>query len=226
MVLDEQLVRYAKDLAQVYAAREAAEAAWAETLIQLLEARLPILRGHHRRVAYWADHLNQALHRPLPPRVLVRAARLHDVGFLAIPDRVIDAWVQAVSENRQPPEAVRKRFLSHASIGAEILSALPEFQDAAEWIRFHHEAWNGQGGPAGLKGEAIPLGARVLAVAEAFDYLTHLQKRLSLPAARERLAELAGRRLDPGLAETFLELPLESLLQNYLWLEAHEGPGD
>jgi len=226
MALDEQLVRYAEDLARVYAAREEAEAAWAGTLIQLLELRMPFLKGHHRRVAYWADRLNQALDQPLPSKALVRAARLHDVGFLAIPDAVIEAWAQAVSENRLPSDVIRKRFLSHARVGAEILAGLPGFEEAAEWIRYHHEAWDGEGEPEGLAGEAIPLGARVLAVAEAFDYLTHLQKRLSLPAARERLGELSGRRLDPALVEVFLELPLESLLENYLWLEAHEGLGD
>jgi len=66
----------------------------------------------------------------------------------------------------------------------------------------------------------------VLAVAEVFDYQTHLQKGLSIPAARERLLAVAGERLDPALVTAFLELPLESLHENLLWLETHEGPGD
>jgi len=220
------LVRYAEDLARVYAAREEAEAAWAETLVHLLEIRIPFMKGHHHRVAYWADHLNRALEQPLPPKVLIRAARLHDVGFLAVPDAVIEAWAEAVSENGSIDDELRRRFLAHAQIGAEILLGLPGFEEASEWIRYHHESWDGKNALWGLKGEGIPLGARVLAVAEAFDYLTQLQKRLSLPAARERLAELAGRRLDPALVEAFLELPLESLYENYQWLEAHEGTGD
>ena len=226
MALDEQLVRYAKDLARVYAAREEAEAAWTGVLVRLLETRLPLLKGHHRRVAYWSDHLNRALGQPLPAKVLSRVAGLHDLGFLAIPDAVIAAWGQAASENRDPDPETKRRFLAHAEIGAEILAGLPGLAEAADWVRHHHEAWDGSGGPLGIAGAAIPLGARVLAVAEVFDYLTQMQERLSIPAARERLAELAGRRLDPTLVETFQELPLESLFENYLWLEAHEGLGD
>ncbi len=226
MALDEQLVRYARDLARVYAAREEAEAAWEEALVRLLEHRFPQLKGHHRRVAYWADHLNRALGEPLPRRALFRAARLHDIGLLALTDATVLAWAQAVAEGRMPDAPVRKAFLAHAPLGAEALAALPGFAEGAVWVRHHHEAWDGQGGPEGLAGEAIPLGARVLAVAEVFDYQTYLQKRLSVPAARERLAAFAGERLDPALVAAFLELPLESLFENLIWLEAHEGPGD
>ena len=226
MALDEQLVRYARDLARVYADREETEAAWGEALVRLLEHRFPHLEGHHRRVTYWADHLNRRLGEPLSRRSLLRAARLHDVGLLALPDETVRAWVRSVSEGERPDEPVRQDFLTHAPLGAEVLVALPGFAEGAEWVRHHHEAWDGSGGPAGLAGEAIPLGARVLAVAEVFDYQTHLQKGLSIPAARERLLALAGGRLDPALVTAFLELPLESLHENLLWLEAHEGPGD
>ncbi len=225
MALDEQLVRYARDLAQVYAAREEAEAAWEEAFVHLLERRFPLLKGHHRRVAYWADHLNRALGEPLPRRALLRAARLHDIGLLALADATVQAWARALAEDRAPGTEVREAFLAHAPLGAEALATLPGFTEGAVWIRHHHEAWNGEGGPEGLAGEAIPLGSRVLAVAEVFDHQTYLQKRLSVPAARERLATLAGERLDPVLVAAFLELPLESLFENLIWLEAHEDPG-
>ncbi len=226
MALDEQLVRYARDLARVYAAQEETEAAWEDALVRLLEHRFPELEGHHRRIAYWVDHLNRALGEPLPRRTLFRAARLHDIGLLALSDATVLAWTQAVAEGRKPEVAVRQAFLAHAPLGAEALAALPGFAEGALWVRHHHEAWNGEGGPEGLAGEAIPLGSRVLAVAEAFDCQTYLQKRLSVPAARERLAALAGERLDPALVAAFLELPLESLFENLIWLEAHESPGD
>jgi len=223
MTLDEQLVRYAKDLARIYTARERTESAWGETLIALLERRIPLLKGHHRRVAFWSQHLNQALGTPLPPKTLVQAALLHDVGLLALPDAIVQDWAEAVSEKRLPNPYTRERFVAHAKIGGEVLSRLPGFEEAADWIRHHHDAWSRGYAESGLHGEAIPLGARILAVAEVFDYFTHLQKRLSLPAARERLQSLAAKRLDPQLVQAFLELPLEALLENFRWVQAHEG---
>ena len=223
MALDEQLVRYARDLARVFADREEAEAAWGEALVRLFEHRFPHLKGHHRRVAYWAGHLNRGLGEVLPPRSLLRAARLHDIGLLALSDETVEAWTEAVARGEKPKAEVRGAFFAHAPLGAEVLAVLPGFLEATPWVRHHHEFWDGSGGPEGLAGEAIPLGARILAVAEVFDYLTRLQKGLSIPAARERLEAASGHRLDPELVAAFLELPLESLHENLRWLEAHEG---
>jgi len=223
MGLDEQLVRYARDLARVYADREELDDAWARVMVRLLELRVPELRGHHRRVAYWSQHLNRALGNPLAPRALLRAAELHDAGLLALDDEPIRAWFAATARGERPPETMRKRLYQHAPIMAELVRHLPGMSEAAEWIRYHHERWDGRG-LFGLAAEEIPLGARVLAVAEVFDHLAFLSKRLSLAAAREKMEAEAGQRLDPELTAAFLSLPLESLIANLEWI--YEDSGD
>ncbi len=226
MALSEQLVRYAEDLARVYAETERTLdqilAAW----VGLLEAKIPPLRGHAARVVYWTERLNQVLPAPLPARELRRAAWLHDIGFLAQPDREVAGWLAAAARARSTEGAGAAHLFEHAELGARMLTPVEAFRPFLPWIRHHHERWDGSGKPEGLAGEAIPLGARVLAVAEVMEFYTRLAQPLSLAGVRKRLGELAGRQLDPRLVEAFLGLPLEELFENYRWLEAHAGSGD
>jgi PAS domain S-box-containing protein/putative nucleotidyltransferase with HDIG domain len=133
---------------------------------------------------------------------LREAAALHDIGKIAIPDRVLlkpgrlDTQQQTVME-------------THAALGARLLSrsSSPVLQMAAVIAATHHEWWNGSGYPSGLEGERIPLVGRIVAVADVFDALTH--ERPYMPAwpvsqAIARVGRAAGSQFDPRVVEAFL----------------------
>ena len=157
-------------------------AATLETLIQALDARDPSSRGHARRVQAGAMEIGRTLGLdPEGLRALRLAALLHDVGKVVVPEHVL-------CKPGRLSDAEFEKVKAHPLAGVAILapSGLPE--PVLEIIRHHHERWDGHGYPEGLQGTAIPLGARILAVADALESLT------SERAWRGRLppAEAAG----------------------------------
>jgi putative two-component system response regulator len=135
---------------------------------------------------------------------LRRAAPLHDLGKLAIPDAILLKPGALTAPERATVE-------HHTRLGAEMLagSSSPLLELAREIALCHHERWDGTGYPAGLRGEAIPLGARIVAVAEVFDELTHDRPyREAWPAARvlDEIQRGAGTQFDPGVVAVFLAL--------------------
>ncbi len=224
----DQMVRYARDLAKVYAEAERTQSELLKAMIALVEFRFPWARGHSERVAYWAQRLNEVLGRPLDPRMVYRAGILHDLGMIAVPDALVSAYFSAPPSLRLADPEHARRLMQHAELGAEALSKISEFSVIVPWVRHHHEAWNGKGWPDGLSGEAIPLGARILGVAEVFDHLFELQPgpRPSLGRVRGEMAKLSGTRLDPDLVAAFLRLPLEELWENWLWMVENEDSSD
>jgi putative two-component system response regulator len=132
------------------------------------------------------------------------AARLHDIGKVGIPDRIL-----ATSEKLK--EAERDLMSAHAVIGAELLakSPLPQLRLAEEIARCHHEWWDGTGYPSKLKGKRIPLHARIVAVADVFDALTHGRPYAPAWEVEKALEEIKSRRgtqFDPDIADRFVEL--------------------
>jgi len=134
-----------------------------------------------------------------------RAAPLHDVGKIGIPDLIL------LKPGRLTPEefAVMK---THTTIGARILSggSFPLLKLAEEIALRHHERWDGSGYPGGLAGEAIPLSGRILAVADSFDALTHERPYKQAWPVEEAMAEVAsqsGRQFDPRVVAAFLAFP-------------------
>ena len=132
------------------------------------------------------------------------AARLHDIGKVGIPDRIL-----ATSEKLK--EAERDLMSAHAVIGAELLakSPLPQLRLAEEIARCHHEWWDGTGYPAKLKGKRIPLHARIVAVADVFDALTHGRPYAPAWGIEKALEEIKSRRgtqFDPDIADRFVGL--------------------
>lgn len=132
------------------------------------------------------------------------AARLHDIGKIGIPDGIL-------LKNGRLNEAEMKLMQTHAMIGSEILaqSNVPHMQMAEEIARFHHEHWNGGGYPFGIGETAIPLAARITALADVFDALTHkrpYKEAWSVDSALETIASLKGRQFDPELTDLFLAL--------------------
>jgi putative two-component system response regulator len=132
------------------------------------------------------------------------AARLHDIGKIGIPDGIL------LKPDRLN-EAEREIMKTHATVGGELLaqSEIPHMQMAEDIARFHHEWWDGSGYPNGIGGAAIPIAARITALVDVFDALTHRRPyKESWPVARalEEIAYLSGHQFDPELTTLFLAL--------------------
>jgi putative two-component system response regulator len=166
----------------------------------LAEARSVYREDHLLRVARYSGQLAEAL--GLGDRTAAtirRAALLHDVGMIAVPDAIL----------RQPRSLTPAEFAKikrHAVLGAELSRVLPDGSAISAIIRGHHERWHGEGYPDGLAGERIPVGARIVAVADAFDALTTerpYRAALSMAEALEVLWFGAEAQWDPSLVEAF-----------------------
>jgi HD-GYP domain-containing protein (c-di-GMP phosphodiesterase class II) len=167
-----------------------------------VDAKDPLHGAHHMRVASLAAQIAGELGWPWQPRAaLHEAALVHDVGKIWIPDEILQ-------EPGPLLPADYDRVKAHATLSASMVAAVLD-ADQASWIRSHHERWDGQGYPDGLAGEDIPEGARILAVADAWDAMTHT--RLYCPrldaadAADECLAE-RGRQFWPLAVEALITL--------------------
>ncbi len=172
-------------------------------LVDQVERRDHTPPGHGQRTARYAAMLaeNLALLED-DRRDLDLAARLHDLGKVAIRPNVL-AKVGVLSA----PE--RESLRQHPDRGASFLSGVPALQRVAQIVRHHHEKYSGSGYPDGLRGERIPLGARILAIADAYDVLTTrgIQgEALGWQAALDRLREDRGEHFDPWLFDLFEEL--------------------
>ena len=173
-----------------------------EVFASLLELRAPGEAAHARRVAALGRDLARAVGLGEREREDVYLAGvLHDIGKIALPDALLQRPHHALSEAEQ--EEVRR----HVLVGCRALMTLEPLEGAVQLVRAHHERWDGSGYPEGLRGEAIPLGARVLHVADAYDAMVGgglTGEPLSEEEACRRLREEAGRRFDPRVVEAFL----------------------
>jgi putative nucleotidyltransferase with HDIG domain len=167
-----------------------------QSLGSLMEAKLEGSQpGHGERVATLAARMAQRLELPLDVIEQIRfAGYLHDIGKVGVPASLLNRRRDVFSGE---PEQVRM----HPVIGAQILAPIRFLQPAAEIVRSHHERWDGLGYPARRRGEQIPLGARILALANAYLGMTrsHTQASLTLEQAVSRICQGAGSRFDPHL---------------------------
>jgi putative two-component system response regulator len=148
------------------------------------------------------------------------AARLHDVGKIGVPDAIL---LKPDKLNAAEQEVMR----SHSTVGAELLSRsnIPHMQMAEEIARHHHEWWDGSGYPSRLSGTAIPLAARITALADVFDALTHKRPYKGAWSIDEALAEISrlkGRQFEPQLTDLFLAM-MARLRREHSDLDAHLG---
>jgi putative nucleotidyltransferase with HDIG domain len=173
------------------------------SLAEIIDHRDATTYDHSSRVAVNAVRLARAVGLPEAEVELVeQAAAVHDVGKIGVPDRVL---LKPGPLDADEQEAMRR----HSDLGSRILTGFQLFRPGAAIVRHHHEQWDGHGYPDGLAGEAIPVGARVVAVVDAFDAMTsHRPYRRALPReeALRRIAEGAGRQWDPRIVAIFLDL--------------------
>ena len=155
------------------------------------------------------------------------AARLHDIGKIGVPDAIL------LKPDRLN-EAEMQIMRTHTTVGAELLSKsnIAHMQMAEEIARHHHEWWDGNGYPGSLSGSGIPLGARITALADVFDALTHRRPykvAWPLDAALDEIARLKGRQFDPQLTDLFIVL-VGRLRQDHIDIDsflgqaAHDSP--
>jgi putative nucleotidyltransferase with HDIG domain len=174
-----------------------------EALALAIDAKDQVTHGHIRRVQRFTMALADALGVKDGSLLdaLRAAALLHDTGKLAVPEYIL---------NKPGPLTASEfeRMKLHASVGADILKSIDFPYPVEPIVRHHHENWDGSGYPAGLKGQDIPLGARILAVVDCYDALTSdrpYRPRYSRQYAQQVLRERRGAMYDPWIVDTFLD---------------------
>ena len=191
-------------------ARRTAEriaAASLESLLKAIDANDPQTGAHVRRVATYALVLADAAgldeHEK---RSVERVALFHDIG------KIHEALFDIIHDDRSLSAAERREIATHPQRGADVLSPLAGFYpDLPDGVLSHHEWWNGMGYPRRLKGRRIPLSARVVAIADTFDAVTHSRRyRDGRPAEKARDVVLDGRgtQFDPELTDLFILPPV------------------
>lgn len=188
--------QYAVDLRKTYRRLQHAIFQSLLGLANALEAKDPYTRGHSERVATLARRVALAAGvSPSEADTIAQAGLLHDLGKIGIPERVLRKPGPLDAEEW----AVMRR---HPIVGAQIVAPLEFFADGAIIVRHHHERHDGSGYPDGLRGELIPLGSRIVAVADVYDALTSdrpYRPRLSRDETVWRLEAEAGHTLDAHL---------------------------
>ncbi|MGH7541000.1 MAG: HD-GYP domain-containing protein [Gemmatimonadota bacterium] len=215
--LHDQLKVFARELGVLYSAervrsRELEQAlekarqmyvATLKSLAYVVEAKDPTTRGHLDRTAHYGLALTRAIDRSLAAKPEVAYGFfLHDIGKVGVPESIL---CKAGSLTELEWIVMR----SHPNQGAKILEPIPFMGEAVEIVRSHHEHWDGGGYPKGLRGEQIPLAARIFAIADSFDAMTSDRPYRSALTMEEAVAEIkagAGTQFDPLCVEAFESL--------------------
>ena len=172
-----------------------------------IEARDPYTRGHSARVTALAEEVARRRGWSEARLASLRiGGPLHDIGKLAVSDDVL-------RKEGRLDESEHAQIREHPKIGARILLRMASLREAIPYVLYHHERWDGHGYPSGKAGEEIPLEARVLAVADAFDAMTSdrpYRRALTREQALAEIERCAGTQFDPRIAQVFLELFTET----------------
>lgn len=170
------------------------------TLAALLDAQDPLTSGHSRRVGIYSSLIGRELGLPRKDQSILKlAGLLHDIGKIGVrkaplhkPDKLSDDEMDEIKR--------------HVILGYEIIVEVPQLANMADIVLYHHERMDGSGYPRGLIGEEIPLGSRILCVADSFDAMvsSRLYKAtISAPKALEELKKCSNTQFDPEVVEVF-----------------------
>ncbi|MCX5868228.1 MAG: response regulator [Proteobacteria bacterium] len=174
-----------------------------EGLVAALEAKDYYTGGHSERVAFYARKIAEAMNLdPLQINNITHAARLHDIGKIGIKLDTLNKPGRLTKEEQ-------KMFQYHTQLGKIILEPIKILQDTVPIIFHHHEHFDGKGYPEGKKGEDIPLGARILAVADSYEVMTSdrpYRKARSQKHAVQELKHCSGSQFDPRVVKFFLKI--------------------
>jgi len=179
-------------------------------LVQALEAKDPYAKRHTEDVIHYTTEIARARTMEIGPKhvdLIRRAAMIHDIGRIGIPDVILDKPDTLTAHERKIVEqhpVIAVRILEKMSFLERELEKMSFLEREIAIVRHHHEKWNGQGYPDGLAHNAIPLGARIIAVADTFDALTasrSYHNSRSVTEALTILKDSAGYELDPDVVE-------------------------
>jgi putative nucleotidyltransferase with HDIG domain len=181
-----------------------------EALGDALDLKDSETEGHSKRVTAYTIALARAMGiNPSQIKVIARGAFLHDIGKMAIPDDILR------KPGKLSPEE-QGVMREHSARGYHMLRKIPFLSEAAEIVFTHQEHFDGSGYPSGLRGNEIPIGARIFALADTLDAITSdrpYRKAQSFDAAREEILRCSGTQFNPTVVEVFLKVP------NELWHE-------
>jgi len=204
------LVESRRQASEIKSAYDKLESTYDQTLAALmsaLDARDRETEGHSTRVSHMTTRLGEFLnfsHEEL--KVLERGSLLHDIGKIGISDTILHK-PSSLSEDEW------NTMRQHPDIGAKIVEGIPFLQDTIPLIRHHQEKWDGTGYPDGLRGEEIPILARLFSIVDVFDALTSkrpYREEISIMEAVEYINEQAGTIFDPEIVKAFEKLVIEN----------------
>jgi HD-GYP domain-containing protein (c-di-GMP phosphodiesterase class II) len=168
------------------------------TLTRAAEAREVHATGHGEAVARYAEIIARELRLPAQEaQEVIFAARVHDVGKIVVPERIL---------NKQAALSKEEFYVLrlHSAVGAQIVQIIPGSDRIREYVHHHHERMDGNGYPEGLRGEDVPLGARIIAVADAFATMTSERSfapARSIEAAFREMQAQSGTQFDGAIVE-------------------------
>jgi putative nucleotidyltransferase with HDIG domain len=178
-----------------------------EAMGDALDLRDEETEGHSKRVTAYTIALAQAMGLESEElRTIARGAFLHDIGKIATPDSIL------LKPGRLSEEEMTI-MKQHCERGYEMVRKIPFLRDAAEIVYAHQERFDGTGYPRGLRGEEIPLGARIFAIADSLDAMTSdrpYRKGTAFAQATEEIIQCAGTQFDPQIVDVFLAMPAET----------------
>jgi putative nucleotidyltransferase with HDIG domain len=191
------------DLSRAYYELEDLFVGFVKAMVNALEAKSPWTRGHSERVTAYAQEIAcvMKLSEKLRKEVTI-ASLLHDIGKIGTYGGILEKGSGLSADEF----TVVKR---HPVQGAEILRGIKQFENVALMVRHHHERMDGTGYPDGLKGDSIPIGARIVYVADAFDAMTEARPYRPSMTMEEALQELrrnAGSQFDPDVVEAWIRV--------------------
>ena len=176
-------------------------------IAEVVDKKIPDTIDHTKRVAIITEAICNELQLPLSQtNEIVLAAMLHDIGKIVVPDFIL--------RKPNPTEEEMEVLRLHAIEGEKIVERLSLFRNGAVLIRHHHERWDGTGYPDHLKGEEIPLGSRIIAIADSFDTMTtqryYRDRVKSFEEGLQELKDCAGTQFDPNLVDIAIKVISEN----------------
>ena len=179
-----------------------------KAIIEALDAKDSFTLGRSRRVAFYALKIVKKLAlNPTEVSKIELAGLLHDIGMIGVAEEILNKSQKLTDEEYE-------KIKMHVHYSVKILEDIKQLYDITEIIKYHHEYYNGCGYPYGLKGEEIPLGSRIIAIADAFESMVSnraYRTSLSPDEALKVIEQSAGKQFDPNLVEIFKSILPEAL---------------
>ena len=171
-------------------------------IIEALDAKDSFTLGRSRRVTFYSLKMADKLNLSDDEKVKIElAGLLHDIGMIGVSDDILYKIEKLTPEEFEEI----KRHVDH---GVRILNDIKQLKEVVEIIKYHHEKYDGTGYPAGLSGDSIPLGARIIAIADTFDSMISnraYRGAMSFEEAQEKIKQLSNSQFDPNLVEVFIQ---------------------